>query len=419
MKIIPVAAAARHDRNVNPFVRLIGGIESPAQLLYFTTPSVTADGRTLIVLREVDGHPNLSALDLPTGAVRRLTDNRDGTLRSYVYFRGGPNRGLGKASVSLDPVRRRVFFLQGIELCRLDLEGGTRVLARLPADQVTAFTHVSADGTRICVPTTDARALEEDAAPAPARGENFVAGRRNEVITDKPAHDIDERVRREGLSSWLRVFDTESGAQLACEPVPRAWITHVQFSPRNPDLILYNHEWPSECGIRRLWLWDGKAHHRLRTEGDGRSAADWACHEMWTCDGEAIIYHGKYANGAAFIGRVSSGGGDNVEIALPMEFHRYGHFTAGMQHANWLVSDGYWHPADDPEDGRWGGEWITRLIIDWAARRIEWTPLCRHHSAWDCQDSHPHPVFGPGDDDAVFFTSNVGGGRTVCRVAVG
>jgi oligogalacturonide lyase len=397
--------------------RLIGGAERPTQLLYFTTPSVTADGATLVVVREENGNPSLWALDLASGTSRPLTANRDGTLKSYVYFRGNPYRGFGKASVSLDPVRGRVYFVQGTEIHRVDLAGRQRVVATLPENQVTAFTHVSADGRRLCVPTTDARALEDEVPVASQHGENIVAGRRNEIITDKPAYDIDERVRREGLSSWLRVFDTATGELIACERVPRAWITHVQFSPVNPDWILYNHEWPSDCGTRRIWLWDGRSHRPLRAEGGRRARGDWVCHEMWQAGGDAIIYHGKYADGVAFIGRVNPTGGDASEIALPPEFHRYGHFTAGTRHAHWLVSDGYWHPAGEPEDGKWGGEWITRLAVDWARGAIAWTPLCRHHSAWDCQDSHPHPVFGPGDD-AVYFTSNVGGGRSVCRVAV-
>lgn len=397
--------------------RLTGGPDDHAQLLYFTTPSVTRDGRTLVAVHERDGHPNLWAHDLVTDAARQLTNQRDGTLKSYVYFRGNPRRGFGKASVNLDPVSGCVYYVQGDEIRCVDLAGRHRVLARLPADQVTAFTHVSADGRRLCVPTTAARALEDNLPPVGATGENHVGGRRNEIISDKPAYDIDERVRRERLNSWLRVYDTATGAVLLEERVPEAWITHVQFSPVNPDWILYNHEWPSDCGSRRLWLWDGRTHRRLRTEGPGRSRADWACHEMWTADGAWIIYHGKFANGTAFIGRVSPAGGDNIEIALPVRYHRYGHFTAGTRHSAWLVSDGYWHPDGEAEDDKWGGEWITRLVVDWPTQRIAWTPLCRHQSAWDCQDSHPHPVFGPGDD-FVYFTSNAGGGRSVWRVPV-
>lgn len=234
---------------------------------------------------------------------------------------------------------------------------------------------------------------------------------------DKPAYDIDARVQRENLASYIRIFDTENGREVAVEKVPRAWITHVQFSPVRSDWILYNHEWPGDCGIRRLWLWDGHTHRRLRTEENGRSRADWSCHEMWTADGRAIIYHGKFADGVAFIGRVSPDGGDNVEIRLPKAYHRYGHFTAGTVHNDWLVSDGYYHPAGEPESGTWGGDWLSVQKVDWARQTIEWVPLCRHESAWDCQDSHPHPVFAPGDG-YVYFTTNRDGGRAVARVKV-
>jgi hypothetical protein len=145
---------------------------------------------------------------------------------------------------------------------------------------MTAFTHVSADGTRLCVPTTDARALDDEV-----------------LLKGKPDYDIDERVQKESLSSYLRVYDTATGKEILCEQVPKAWITHVQFSPRDHNMILYNHEWCSDCGIRRMWLWDGHRHIRLRTEGEGRSRADWTCHEMWERDGSAIIYHGSYHHG--------------------------------------------------------------------------------------------------------------------------
>lgn len=397
---------------------LANGPVDRAQMLYFTCPSTTQDNRHLVFMRETAGNPNLHVLDLQTREERQLSTNTEGTLKSYVYFRGQPYRGFGRASMSLDAARGLVYWIQGREIRCVDLQGSQRVVAVLPPGQMTAFTHVSADGRRLCVPTTDERALEDESLPMGAgRGENLVGGKRNEIISDKPSYDIDERVRREKLNSYIRVFDTQTGRELLCERVPCAWITHVQFSPTNPDWILYNHEWPSDCGIRRLWLWDGHQHRRLRTEENGRSRTDWSCHEMWTHDARHIIYHGKFADGTAYVGRVSPEGGDNIEIPLPKNWHRYGHFTAGTVHADWLVSDGYWHPEGAPENGLWGGEWITIQKVDWVARRIEWVPLCQHHSLWDCQDSHPHPVFCQGDG-YVYFTTNQGGGRSVARVAV-
>ncbi len=363
------------------------------QLLYFTSSSLTADDRQLVFISDRTGNPNLFTRNLLTGEERQLTTNTDGMLKSYVYFDGHPYRGFGKGSVSLDARHGVVYYLQGREICSVTLEGKQKVLAELPAKQMTAFTHVSADGARLCVPTTDARALDDD-KPLPR----------------KPGYDIDKRVVEENLSSFLRVYDTATGKQLGCERVPKTWITHVQFSPINPNLILYNSEYCADSGIRRMWLWDGKTHLRLRTEGAGRSRFDWTCHEMWERDGQAIVYHGTFTNGVSYIGRVCPNGTGRMEIPLPAKWKRYGHFTVGQPGE--LVTDGY---DEEPGDHQWGGAWISQLKVDWEHGTIQWFPLVPHGSSWTSQDSHPHPIYNHAAD-AIYFTSDETGTRAVRRV---
>ncbi len=366
------------------------------QLLYFTSASLLADDKHLVFLSDRTGQPNIFLRDLAAGKDRQLTFNTEGFLKSYVYFDGLPYRGLGRASVSVDAQRGVIFYIQGRQICVVDTHGVARVLAELPANQMTAFTHVSADGTRLCVPTTDARVLDGDAQ-----------------LKGRPDYNIDQRVQQEEITSYLRVFDTTTGKELSCERVPKAWITHVQFSPRDAGLILYNHEWCSDCGIRRMWLWDGHKHIPLRTEGDGRSRADWTCHEMWERDGSAIVYHGSYAKGANYIGRVHPDGSSIVEIALPAAWKRYGHFTVGRP--GWLVTDGCYEQTDDPKGD--SGAWISVLHVDWQAQRYDWLPLCRNGSSWKSQDAHPHPVFTHAAN-AVCFTSDKTGKRAIYRVDV-
>jgi hypothetical protein len=366
------------------------------QLVYFTSTSLLADDQRIVFLSDRSGQPNIWLRDLRSGADKQLTFNTEGFLKSYVYFDGLPYRGFGRASVSVDAERGVIYFIQGRNSCAVDTNGVQRVLAELPTNQMTAFTHVSADGTRLCVPTTDARALDGD-----------------KILKGKPSYDIDARVQKEHLVSYLRVYDTASGKEIICEPVTNAWITHVQFSPTNKNLILYNHEWCSESGIRRMWLWDGTKHIRLRAEGDGRNRNDWTCHEMWERDGSAIIYHGSYTNGPTYIGRVKPDGTGTVEIGLPKNWDRYGHFTVG--HPGELVTDGCYVLPDDPK--RFGGNWISVLRVDWVAKKYDWRPLCSHGSSWTSQDSHPHPIFNHAAD-AVYFTSDAHGRRTICRVMV-
>jgi len=401
----PAAALAQPlqgaDRNTISLARLTepqritANTAQNGQLLYFTSPSLLTGDNKLVYMGERGGNPNLFLRDLKSGRERALTTNSEGILKSYVYFDGQPYKGFGKASVSLHAPTGTVYFIQGRNICQVNPAGEPRVLAELPAGQMTAFSHVSADGTRLCVPTTDARALD---------GDNILAG--------KPKYDIDALVQQEGLSSWLRVYDTSSGKEVLSERVPKSWITHVQFSPVDRNAILYNHEWPGDCGIRRIWLWDGKRHLRMRTEGEGRSRADWTCHEMWERDGKAIIYHGTYDKGASYVGRVHPDGSNRVEIPFPAGWKRYGHFTEGR--AGVLVTDGYYEQPGDPAP-KGSGAWISVLEVDWEGRSIRWFPLCRHGSSWRSQDEHPHPVFDHAGKTVV-FTSDRDGKRAGYRV---
>lgn len=367
------------------------------QLLYFTSSSLTGDDRHLVFISDRTGHPNLVRRNLETGEERMLSDNTDGYLKSYVYYTGRPYEGFGKASVSLHAASGTVYYLQGREIRQVDPEGATRVLGLYPEEQMTGFTHVSADGRWLCVPTVDARALNGD-----------------QPLEAKPHFSVGDRVRDEGLFSYLRIYDTETGKEEACEPVRGGWGTHVQFSPADARLLLYNHEnLKHDAGVRRMWLWDGKTHRALRTAENGRRAEDWACHEMWERDGSAIIYHGGFHNGATFIGRVLPDGNEPVEIALPANYKRYGHFTTGRPGV--LVSDGYYEEADDRDT--WGGQWISRVEADWQHATSRWKPLCRSESSWTSQDVHPHPIIAHRNQ-WVYFTSDRDGKRAVWRVAL-
>ena len=366
------------------------------QLLYFTSTSLTSDDSRIVFISDRTGHPNIFDRELLTGRERQLTANREGHLKSYVYFDGTPYRGFGKASTSFHAPSGTLFYIQGREIRKVDANGKEITLACYPDGQMTAFTHVSADGRRLCVPTTDEFALDG-----------------TKQLTGKPDYNIDERIQQEGLSSFLRVYDTTTGEEILCEEVNRCWITHVQFSPVDSDLILYNHEWPSHCGIRRIWLFDGSKHLRIRTEGQGRSADDWTCHEMWERDGSAIIYHGEFVNGSPYIGRVHPDGTSMREIALTTGSRRYGHFTVG--NPNVLVSDGYYE--DEGDSDTWGGDWICRVDVNWDEGSIKWEPLCRNSSSWGSQDAHPHPIIDH-NSNYVYFTSDMEGRRAIYRIAL-
>lgn len=72
------------------------------QLLYFTGSSLSRDDKSLFLISDRNGSPNVIVRDLATGTERTLTQNRNGVMKSYVYFDCNPGKGLSKASVCLD-----------------------------------------------------------------------------------------------------------------------------------------------------------------------------------------------------------------------------------------------------------------------------------------------------------------------------
>src|SRR3954453_1851099 len=102
--------------------------QAAAQLLYFTSSSLTADDGTLIFIGESHGNPGLWACEIASGHVQPLTNSGQGYLKSYVNFDGQPNKGFGKASVSLDPKYRCAYFIEGRTIRCADLDRNERVL---------------------------------------------------------------------------------------------------------------------------------------------------------------------------------------------------------------------------------------------------------------------------------------------------
>ena len=399
-----VDASERTDPTTGRRVRRLTDCAGNDQLLYFTTNSLTADDRQVVFLSDRDSDdPNLFCLDRAAGQAVQLTENQRGYLESYVYFDGN-RAGLGKASMSLHAASGDLYYLQGrpdgvAEVRRVNVHTlETAVLAELPVDHVTAFTHVSEDNRWLCVPT-----IHESA---------FAEARRN-------PHGITPRVDRLGLRSAMRFIRTDgSGHEVRwLEP---GWVTHVQFHPRKAGCLLYNHEWCADSGIRRMWLYDDGTVTRLRPEGhnrDGsrRSATDWTCHEMWQRDGSAIIYHGTRGD-VPYLGAVGATATDHVELAFPERWVRYGHFTVSSD-PTLLVTDGYVEVAGAPPSSRRQGQWISLVRADWQGGKVSWLPLCEHGSSWQSQDAHPHPIFAHGDRE-ILFTSDVHGNRAIYVVEV-
>ncbi|HET7029458.1 MAG TPA: hypothetical protein VFI34_03020 [Candidatus Limnocylindrales bacterium] len=404
-----------------------------AQHLYFTGPSLSADGACLVVLGDRDRpargpyDPDASlqvfAVELASGDARPLTRNVDGVARAYVTFGGHPERGIAPGSVAFSPVAQRIVLVHGRSIERVGLDGRADRLAELPPGVVTGYGALSSDGERYGVPIVDATAFAD-------------------------LHAIDATVRRLGLVSRILVVDTTVGGIVDEVEVPGGWVTHVQFRPGEPSTILFNHEWAEDSGLRRMWLRDQRGVRPLRRPEHAWTdapihAADEVEHETFTRDGGAVVYHGvsrgPAGGGRAFVGRIMLADGLVTEVSLPPGPVRYGHLAA--RDLRTFVTDGIadpggdgapapdehvrgrepWRPtridgADAPAEDD-GGRWITRLEVDWLTRRAVAVPIVAHGSSWSSQDDHPHPIVSP-NGRSILFTSDKTGVRAVYRVAL-
>lgn len=350
--------------------------------LYFTSHSVTADNRWLVFLSDREGQPNIHAIERRDGRIRRLSRNREGLLRSYVYPRGGL-RGLSKASPSLDPLRNRLFFIRDDQVFRVDLddpEPEERRLCALPSGWWGGYTHISPDGKTFCVPCTAPAAFGEEATQW-------------EQLNQVPA-----RMKKSGLRTRLLFIDAESGASRIAAEMP-FWVTHVQFDPAGTGRLLFNLEGHSK-GIplpdRIRCLEPGGSCRPLAPEEDG----EWRSHENWAADGKSIVYHGK-RRGRAFVAARTWEGTLLHEIPLDgVECHH----ATGLPDGRGM--------AVDRVDGM-----IALLDPGTAKTEMRQEDLCRHDTDYADQDAHGHPLAAP-DGRSVVFTSNRSGHCQVYEVAV-
>lgn len=345
-----------------------------SQHLYFTTFSVTADDRWLVFLSDRDGNPNLYSVDRRTGVIQKLSRNRSGLLRSYVYPQGGLV-GLSKASPALDPDHNRLYYIRDDAIFGVSLDdpaaGETKIWS-LPPHWFSAYPHLSPDGRTLCLPCADPSAFIDQ------------AGSQWDQMRSVPV-----RMKERGLCSRIYLVDLHTGQARIAAEVP-FWVTHVQFDPAGSGRIIFNQEGfvPGTCTPLpdRIWrLEPSGAFSPLAPEDPG----EWRTHENWSPSGDYILYHGS-RSGHTFIAMRTWEGQLIREIS-----------TAGIAcyHAT-PTRDGR-RLLIDGHDGC-----IASLEIGTSGTKV--TPLCRHNTSMKDQDTHAHPFTTPRGESLIFTSDRTG-----------
>jgi oligogalacturonide lyase len=235
--------------------------------LYFNQNAYTADGKKLVYTTP----GGISVLDLKTHASRAVVTGR---VRVIVTGRKTQN----------------VYYLKDDAVYSTDIESGvTREIAKIPPRGSVAT--VNADETLLAGTYT-----ERD---TPASGAEPAQSARQLQPLDQPLDKEQSMERRLAarIPMGLFVIDVKTGA-LTTIHKSTDWLNHLEFSPTDPELLMFCHEGPWHQ-VDRLWTIHADGRGLTRIHSRTMAMEIWG-HEFWSQDGKTIWYDLQTPRGEVF-----------------------------------------------------------------------------------------------------------------------
>ncbi len=333
---------------------------------YFTQNLMTPNSETLLVVSDRTGWWQLYRLDIPDSELTQLTE--DASIAPHCPC--------------LDGKHNIAYYWDGSFLKAVDLEDyETRVIYSVPEGFKPGILSITPDGRYL------AFAYVEKIPLSTLRGRAYSA--------------FIEYMYLRPRSVIMRIDLKKEEAQAVWGEV--AWISHVNISPVNPDIILFCHEGPWHL-VQRMWIVKANTHEIWPLVPQKRYL-ERAGHEFFTNDGIVV---------AQFSRRSSPSSSDWVYYDLfvkpdgsDLRMYKYpsrppAHIKTNSN-ASLAVGDrGYISP-----NFKEGSSFISLIKYN-KEGTVSLKLLCRHDTSWLTQRSHPHPIFTP-NDEYVIFTSDKGG----------
>ncbi len=339
---------------------------------YFTQPVFAPERDLLLVSSNRTGQWQLYGLNLTERKLVQLTDEPD---------------GVSHHGATILPTRGEAAYFAGGSLKRVSLNGGrAEELYRVPDGFRPSILAPTSDGSRVCFAYSEALALSTE--------------------TGKIYSTMKERLFRRPACVVMRVSVTDGSAEALWGE--REWISHVNVSPVDPNVVVFCHEGPWHL-VQRLWVVRADT-HEVWPLLQQRPRLDRSGHEYFTVGGRLVTQwstcvvpgssHWVHYN--ALVNPDGTG----------LEMYRYdvaapSHIQTNSRE-DLFVGDACHHEAGFRE-----GRQFMCLVRHEGDRAVV-KPLCRHDTSWVTQHSHPHPVFSP-DDEHVVFNSDRGGRSNIYR----
>lgn len=252
--------------------------------IYFHQNSITPDGRYLLV-EMADG---LGVIEIATRRNIRLVEGKVralfvGKKSGLIYFSRGENTGRPEQQ-------------KGVGIYTVKPTGGKpRQIALIERGSIGS---VNADETLLLGSYAEREWQLEQGPRDPRFDANYAAtGKDGKPLTFAEAKEV-RLLQREQAQIPMKMFtvDTRSGEQRIIHE-STAWLGHLQFSPTDPQLLMFCHEGPWHR-VDRIW--------KMRLGGEPQLMhqrtmnMEIAGHEFFDIDGKSIWYDLQTPRGEVF-----------------------------------------------------------------------------------------------------------------------
>jgi oligogalacturonide lyase len=354
-------------------IRLTG--ESGGSSFYFHQNPYTADGdKMVIATRE-----GLSAIDLKTRKMEPVVEGRAGQVV------------VGKKT-------RQVFYTRGNSIYATHLDSrATRKVAELPPDlRGGSGLAVNADNTMLAGSATDPSAKDQVKSKTES----------NEKQPPRTPPSQGRRFRAGGRSMILYTVEIKSGEIRRFHPATD-WLNHVQFSPSDPNLIMFCHEGPWH-EVDRIWTIrsDGTGLRKIHTRTMDMEIAG---HEFFSADGKTVWYDLQTPKSKVFwLAGVVLDTGEKTRYQIKPE-HWSVHFNQSPDGKLFAGDGGGPASVAAPRNG----QWIYLYTPEKGVLKVEkLVDLAKHNYRLE-----PNVTFTP-DGKWIVFRSNMHGSTHVYAVEV-
>jgi oligogalacturonide lyase len=369
--------------------------EPGSESLYFNLNPFTPDGQSMVIT-STNG---ISVVDLQTHEVEKILDGH-----AHIIMVG---RKTGQIYYNTQKIADGV---TNHFVCAIDPKTKVvREILKLKRDQDVST--VNADETMMCGTFTEHTGSETN-RDDPGNGTNRDV-QSPDIQREKKGKMMEDRLAKH-YPMGLIFYNLATGETLKCERGTN-WLGHLQFSPTDPNLLMFCHEGPWHK-VDRIWT--------IRTDGSDLKLIhqrtmimEIAGHEFWSADGKTIWYDLQTPRGEDFwvAGYEISTG---VRTWYHLQRNEWGvHFNVSPD-GKLFSSDG----GDDKmvahaPDGKWLYLFHPELLTDKSAGNINTNNLIRtgvfHSEKLVNMSKHdyalePNAMFSP-DMKWLIFRSNMNG----------